>query len=109
MGQECNSCNATYKWENQEKWGCFPAINIKISSAILLSGAGIKKVFKIFNMLNVAMHSYRSYFTHQKKILHPCVKASWEAEQAKVLAEIKAKGTELCLLNVQGIIRAITH
>lgn len=88
----CNVCKKKTPWRNLNFLGRYPSIHVEMSAAILLSGVVVKKAFRIFEMLNIAMHSYKTFFAHQAKLLNQAVKGVWKQSQEDLFKSLKEKG-----------------
>ena len=93
--QYCNECKRKYVWESQPFVGSTPAGNILTSAAILYAGALPSKTLKVFNILNCAMITRKSFFRHQSMYLQPAVQSVWESHQQALLSILKDKETGL--------------
>ena len=49
----CNLCQKEKAWQNQPVLGKLPLLNLMLSAAILLSGCGIAKTFRMFSYMQV--------------------------------------------------------
>lgn len=63
-------CGHSRYWENSEKLGERPLINILISAAVLFSGSLPAKFLRAMNTLCVMCPSPATFFDHQKTYLH---------------------------------------
>lgn len=95
--QICSNCDKYRTWESQPYIGNIPAGNILTSAAILYSGALPSTALKMFNILNVAINSQRTYFRHQTQHLQPSVDTVWKRSQELLLKSLKDKGSPLFL------------
>ena len=60
-----------------------------MSAAILYAGALPTKALRMFNILNCASISKKTFFRHQKQILQPAVNSVWQHSQASLLDFMK--------------------
>ena len=80
--QECLHCHNSFKWSSQPLiLTKFPAGNILLSFAILVSGASINKVLLVFKHLGLSAYSIRTFFRHQSDLLLPSIARYWESYQ----------------------------
>ena len=80
--QECLHCHNSFKWSSQPLIVTkFPAGNILLSFAILVSGASISKVLLVFKHLGLSVYSIRTFFRHQSDLLLPSIARYWESYQ----------------------------
>lgn len=70
--QECLHCHKSFKWSSQPLiLTKFPAGNILLSFAILVSGASISKVLLVFKHLGLSVSIISTFFRHQSDLLLP--------------------------------------
>ena len=78
--QSCDSCGKQYQWRNQPFiLGRYPAGNILLSFAILMSGVSISKVLLMLKHMGV----------HQNKFLFPAVVQYWEKYRDGLMQTLK--------------------
>lgn len=88
--QSCDSCGKQYQWRSQPFiLGRYPAGNILLSFAILMSGVSISKVLLMFKHMGVCVISARTYFVHQNKFLFPAVVQYWEKYRDGLMQTLK--------------------
>ena len=95
--QFCSICKRTWSWESQPFIGNVPAGNLYTSAAILYAGAFPAKALRLFTILKCAMITSKTYFRHQRQILQPAVRLTWERHQQSLFETLKAKKKGLVL------------
>ena len=95
--QICNKCKRTWCWESQPHVGSIPAGNIYISAAILYAGAFPAKVLRMFQILQCATITSKTFFRHQTMILQPAIRMTWEKDQISLFQRMKAQSRSLVL------------
>ena len=66
--QSCSKCWNEYVWKSQPLvLGKYPAANILLSFAVLVSGASISKILLVFHHLGLCVYSSRTFFRHHAK------------------------------------------
>ena len=93
--QACTNCDKNRTWESQPDIGNIPAGNILTFAAILYSGAYPATALKMFNILNVATISQKTFFRHQTQYLQPSVDIVWKCSQELLLKSLKHNGDPL--------------
>lgn len=71
--QDCGFCAFQRTWSSQPFIGSIPAGNFELSCALLFSGSLPSKATRMFQFLNMASISYRTFMYHQQCYLHPVV------------------------------------
>ena len=79
--QTCSHCSRRHTWESQPYIGKIPAGNILTSAAILYSGALPSKALQIFQILNLATITRKTFFLHQSQYLLPAINYVWKSSQ----------------------------
>ena len=96
--QTCSHCSRRRTWESQpyikKK---IAAGNILTSAAILYSGALPSKALRMFQILNLATISRKTFFRHQGQYLQPAINSVWKQSQEVLLRSLKEKGNPLVL------------
>ncbi len=88
--QTCKSCEGSYTWRSQPLvLGKYPAGNILLSFAILMSGSSISKVLLLFRHLGLKLYSVRTFFYHQRKFLFPLILQHWEKSRTVLINRLK--------------------
>lgn len=95
--QTCSHCSRRRTWESQPYIGKIPAGNILTSAAILYSGALPSKALRMFQILNLATISRKTFFRHQGQYLQPAINSVWKHSQEVLLRSLKEKGNPLVL------------
>jgi solute carrier family 8 (sodium/calcium exchanger) len=84
--QEYLHCRNSFQWDSQPLiLGKYPAGNILLSYAILVSGASISKILLVFRHMGLSMYSIRTYFRHQSSLLFPSIISYWKTYQKRLL------------------------
>ena len=87
--QSCKHCNKEYQWNSQPTiLGRYPAGNIMMSFAILMSGVSISQALLMFKHMGLAAISIRTFFYHQKEFLFPSVLLHWERYRSSLINKI---------------------
>ncbi len=71
--QTCTNCTSVSKWESQPCVRDTPAGNILLSTAILTSGASVRKVLRVLNQFRLACTTDNTYFNHQRYYIQPAI------------------------------------
>ena len=88
LEQTCKSCK-DYTWRSQPLvLGKYPAGNILLSFATLMSGSSISKVLLLFRHMGLKIYCARTFFYHHWKFMFPLILQYWEKSRA-VLIELK--------------------
>ena len=70
--QECLHCHQSFQWNSQPLiLSNYPAGNVLLSFAILVSGASISKVLLVFRHMGLSAFNIRTFFRHQSCLLLP--------------------------------------
>ena len=86
----CGQLKNNFEWNSQPNTlGRYPAGNVMLCFAILMSGVGISKVFLLFKHLGLCSVTIRTYFMHQKQLLIPSVMLYWEKYQKSLIDTVK--------------------
>lgn len=85
--QDCGFCAFQRTWSSQPFIGSIPAGNFELSCALLFSGSLPSKATRMFQFLNMASISYRTFMYHQQCYLHPVVIEVWRDQQASYMQE----------------------
>lgn len=93
----CDSCDAGNKWKSQPNLGSFAAGNLLLSAGILFAGASVAKVLRVLNSIGVVTYNRRTFFNHQKEILHPVIQQVWKSQQRAHLTLLQVEGRALVL------------
>ena len=93
----CKACDNTSRWQSQPTLGDVAAGNILLSAAILFAGASAAKVLRVLGSIGVATHTLRSFFRHQKLILHPAIDLVWKNQQTEHMTLLQVMGLPLVL------------
>ena len=97
VAQRCRNCGPnSYVWRSQPLvLGRYPAGNILLSFAILMSGASVAKVLLVLKHMGISLYSARTYFLHQSKFLFPAILSYWERYRAALVNELEKKRVHL--------------
>ena len=87
--QRCKDCLRCQTWRSQPFIGNIPAGNLLLSSAILFSGSLPSKAIRLLQILGCCTITTRTFFSHQKRILHQAVASVWKRKQNSILEEVK--------------------
>ncbi len=88
--QTCKSCKGSYTWRSQPLvLGKYPAGNILLSFAILMSGSSISKVLLLFRHLGLKIYCARTFFYHQRRFMFPLILQYWEKSRAALINQLK--------------------
>ena len=88
--QTCLSCGDSFSWRSQPLvLGSYPAGNLLLSFAILMSGSSISKVMLLFRHLGLKMHSARTFFYHQKNFVFPVILQYWEKSRKDMTRQLE--------------------
>ena len=93
----CNLCNEVKMWQSQPRIADIPAGNLTLSKGILFGGESPSKFLRTLKNSGVHTISPRRYHKHQATYLQPAVVNVWKAQQAALLAELRAKGEPVIL------------
>lgn len=91
----CKSCGKLSTWHSQPYVGNYPSGNILLSAATLFAGSTIRKTLKVLQHIGVAVYTAKTFFSHQKDILHPVIKDLWTERQAWILASLQGHERKL--------------
>ena len=106
--QTCNKCVFGYEWYSQPMvLKKYPAGNVLLSCAIVMAGASISKILLAFRHMGLCVHTARTFFRHQKKLIIPTVLTYWEKYQAKIIEQLKA--TKDVVLSGDGRFDSMGH
>ncbi|XP_074647484.1 uncharacterized protein LOC141903285 [Tubulanus polymorphus] len=81
----CQLCWKQSSWQNQDFIAGKPVLNILISAMILLTGNWPTKSIRLFKLLNIAIHSTRSFFRYQQNFFHGAINWVWEVSRKTIL------------------------
>ena len=88
--QTRKSCKGSYTWRSQPLvLGKYPAGNILLSFAILMSGSSISKVLLLFRHLGLKIYCARTFFYHQRRFMFPLILQYWEKSRAALINQLK--------------------
>ena len=89
--QQCpNCCIKPFRWRSQPFiLGRYPAGNILLSFATLMSGASISKVLLVFRHFGLAAYTSRTFFYHQRIFILPSILQYWGNYQANLVQSLK--------------------
>lgn len=90
--QDCGLCQFQTTWCSQPFVGAIPAGNFEMSCALLFSGSLPSKTIRMFNFMNLATISYRTFMYHQQCYLHPAIVDVWKNNQDTYIREILDSG-----------------
>lgn len=93
----CSVCESEWTWNSQPFVRGVPQGNILISAAILFSGSLPLKALRVFQIMNCAAIAERTFFSHQKKYLHPAVSSIWKEQQTTMLTVLQVDQKPLVL------------
>ena len=95
---DCSNCKAvTRDWKSQPENHQTPMGNLLTSAAILLSGALPSQVLRMFDIMNVAMHTRKTFHRHQSKYIIPTIVNVWTEEQQTIMTQLRDQGRQLDL------------
>ena len=94
VSQHCANCGSdSFVWRSQPLvLGKYPAGNVLLSFAILMSGAAISKTLLLFRHMGLSVYSVRTFFLHQEKFLFPAVLRHWENYRSSLVEKLKGMG-----------------
>ena len=95
--QTCTQCSKIRVWESQPYIGRVPAGNILTSAAILYSGTLPSKALHMFQFLNLATITKRTFFRHQDMYLQPAVMSVWTRSQQLLLQSLINSDSQLAV------------
>lgn len=95
--QDCGFCAFQRTWSCQPFISSIPAGNLELSCALLFSGSLPSKATRMFQFLNMASISYRTFMYHQQCYLHPVVIGVWRDQQASHMQEAQSSGRHVHL------------
>ena len=88
--QECLHCHQSFQWNSQPLiLSKYPAGNVLLSFAILVSGASISKVLLVFRHMGLSAYNIRTFFRHQSCLLLPTIIRYWKSYQQGLLNKWK--------------------
>ena len=90
--RECASCSHNNVWHSQTIINDYPAGNLLMSTGILSAGLLPQKAIRLFEFMNCATISRRTFFRHQKHLLHPAISTVWTNQQFQMLSVLLALG-----------------
>ena len=94
--QECSHCMNTFQWNSQPLiLSKYPAGNILLSFAVLVSGASISKILLVFRHLGLSVYHIRTFFRHQSDLLLPTIIRYWNSYQDGLLSKWKKVDTNI--------------
>jgi hypothetical protein len=83
--QTCKSCKG-FTWRSQPLvWGKYPAGNILLSFATLMSGSSISKVLPLFRHMGLKIYCARTFFYHQRKFMFLLILHCWEKSRTVII------------------------
>ena len=87
--QTCKSCKG-YTWRSQPLvLGKYPAGDILLSFATLMSGSSISKALLLFRHMGLKFNCARMFFYHQRKFMFPLILQYWEKSRAALIDQVK--------------------
>ena len=88
--QQCpNCCTKPFRWRSQPFiLGRYPAGNILLSFATLMSGASISEVLLVFRHFGLAAYTSRTFFYHQRIFILPSILQYWGNYQANLVQSL---------------------
>lgn len=91
--QSCALCGKdSFTWKSQPYiFGKYPAGNMIISFAILMSGVNISKVMLLFKHIGLSMFAARTFFYHQTTFLMPAILHHWETYRQGLINLLRGK------------------
>lgn len=91
VSQHCFKCGENaFQWRSQPfTVGKYPAGNILLSFAVLMSGASISKVLLIFKHMGLSVYGVRTFFLHQRKFIFPVILQYWDDYRARLISKLK--------------------
>ena len=95
--QHCSKCHHMFVWESQPFHGNIPVGNIITSAAILFTGLMPAKALRMFQVLNCAIISRKTFFRHQSSILQPSIQHIWDKQQQSLFNQIISRNHHLVL------------
>lgn len=93
----CYGCGVVTDWYSQSFIGSVPAGNMLLSASILFSGSVPSKALRMLNHMGVRCISSRTFFRHQRLILHTTVNKVWEDEKLRNRAILEREDRYLAL------------
>ncbi|KAI8485833.1 hypothetical protein Bbelb_363850, partial [Branchiostoma belcheri] len=95
--QICTLCKHVRTWSSQPFIRNTPAGNLLISAAVLFAGAIPQQALNVFAYFRLHCISARTFFRHQRMILHLAIKNVWSRKQAGMFAALHGGGQALIL------------
>lgn len=88
--QSCKICSGSYVWRSQPLvFGKYPAGNILLSFAILMSGSSLSKVLLLFKHMGLQVYSARTFFYHQRHFIFPSILKYWETCRNCLISQLR--------------------
>ena len=89
--QHCARCGQdAFVWQSQPLvHGKFPAGNMILSFAILMSGVPISKTLLLFRHIRMCVYTARAYYKQQKNFIFPLVVYYWETYRNELMRQLK--------------------
>ena len=91
--QHCARCGQgqdAFVWQSQPLvHGKFPAGNMILSFAILMSGVPISKTLLLFCHIRMCVYTARAYYKQQKNFIFPLVVYYWETYRNELMQQLK--------------------
>jgi hypothetical protein len=85
----------TYTWSSQPQRNCLPVGNLLLCGSVLYSGSSVIDTLNVFNHLNVACVSERTYRYLQAYYLIPAVDTVWTSCQRNALQACEGRDVKL--------------
>ncbi|XP_064630216.1 uncharacterized protein LOC135489052 isoform X2 [Lineus longissimus] len=85
----CDKCGCTRDWDSQPKVAGRPIFNVLLSGAILFTGSLPTNVLRMFQTLKIQCDVSRTFYRHQKNLLHDAMQKTWEKCQSALFESIK--------------------
>jgi hypothetical protein len=87
--QVCERCGFERLWESQVLIGNCPAGNVLLATAIVCSGACMRKVLRVFEHINCSTLSYQTLCKLQSSFVLPAIQSVWDAEQRVMFENLR--------------------
>ena len=89
---KCLYCKTVREWKSQPDIAVIPMGNILLSGAILFSGSLPSKFLGSLRSIGIKVISNRTFFRHQKQVLHKVVANTWITQRNRQFIELQGTG-----------------
>jgi len=90
-----NGCSS--KWRSQNDSNNSVSVNLKLTSAVALSGIMFDKFQQMASILNLKSVSHDTFYRLRRDYLFPSIAEEWKKEQSMVIESIKGREEDLML------------